>query len=214
MLLGELITLVQDKVNRPDLTTEIYLRTLQSVRVLHMLANFDMDREEFVLGSPDITFQNTDNVIGSVAKPRDLRDIEMVHGLNQAGRLLGAPIVKQSLEELAKLRKSKSDSDTYYMNGGRISFKAKQRIYGLLVSGFVYKPGYDVVTLPLGPTRDQSDPVIQNYTDWMLEMYPIAVVDHAISYVASAVGDIELANYHRKVFDDFHHPLLLNHATS
>lgn len=214
MLLGELIDAVKSKFVRGDMDGELERKAIQGLRVLHTIADFDMDREEFELGSSEITFQSTENVIGSVAKPPDLRHIEIIHVTDNTGRIIGDPLRRVTLTELAKLRRTRTDYDTYYVSGGRINFKARQRVGRILLSGFVYRPPLSVLTTTGGTLRLVTDPAIQTYTSWILENHASAVEDFVIGHVAAAVGDVELSNHHMGIFDAMHRPALLNLETN
>lgn len=215
MTLGELIQQVLEKINRPDLEDELAFRTTQSLRMLHMTADFELDLVDFAIPHASITYQDNNQNVGQFSLPMDVRQVYLLQGFGQDGSPIfqaKGKFEKVTLSELAKRRIVKDDAETYYISGKKISFKSASSVQTLALAGIAYFPGVDILSNPNGTTRPYTEDVVQAYTDWLLDSYPLGAFDFAVSYSASAIGDNDLASHHNNSFQSIHLPLLMKQA--
>ena len=210
MVLAEVIEQVQGIVLRPDLAGELSRRVLTAITACHSVAYNKNDLAEFVLPVVGGTA-----AIGNVVLDRDLRTVDTVYALDSSGTII-ADLHEYAPAELTKLRRMGKDFNTCYRSNLHLNFKATAPVHSLLVVGYLTRIEPSKLYLngnQLNPLDVSTPESLGNYTNWLLQDYPQAVIDHAVGYGELLKGNKDLSSISLEVFNRVHVPHLINLAT-
>lgn len=210
MILSELLTIVKSTVNRPDLDALINQYVVDAVRAIHTVNEFDNDYVEWTIPTADVEYLTTDTSIGTFTYSRDVRIPKEVIALDAGGIEIAHLPILSFREVLRRKNGNISVVDTSYRNGDRkLSFQCSATPTSFILLGFTIRPEFnitnDVIT---GSTKAFTDTTLLAYSTWLMDTMPAVIMDYVIGYVASRVGEKDIANTHLSMYTSVHEPRL------
>jgi len=173
MSYATLISSVYDLTKRPDLVAETALGVKSAVLQLHSMDYFSKDLYE-----TGISFTTSDYIQSLDYKtllPR-WRAIKYIRKYNAVGLAAGRELKAISIEKVLDSYNIER-TDIFYLAGSVYQIKSSTQEQYFLLGAYLFP---------------NTDPV--NWSSWIADEYPTAVVFKAASIVHRAVGQEELAN--------------------
>lgn len=187
--LYEILRQVSDIVQRRELSAYTKGRVVMALRHVHNLADFENDRVETIIANVSITFSSTANNVGTFAQPSFVRKYEVIRPLDISNNNIGNVLENITVKELTKREVLSTTLDTYYVQGGNISFISSVDPYNMNLSYF---------KLP-DTSGDWND-----YSDWATDKYEAAIIDLAVGFIELIKGNKEVGQGLLEAFNTIH----------
>lgn len=201
MTFNELVREVQNIIRRASLQDYAISRVHSAITAVHS----EVDQERDLIEAQEVLV--TPTAVGTVALPRDMRQLELVYPLDAAGNV-GTPLNLVGVRELNKLRLLKKETGTAYTVGGQVSFNAGCEISGVLFLGYVQRVEPSIRYDSSGLEVPITNPAIRDYTTWLMQAYPAAFIDYASGYLELAQGNTEQGQFLLDMYQSVHAPYL------
>lgn len=205
--LTEIANIVKDVVRRPDLATLVESRVLSAISICHSTANCVLDRDEFSMELPTQAA-----TVGAITFDKDIRTFETVFAYDKYDTLI-TQLEIHSPAEIGKLRKLGRDTNTCYVVNGKVSYKCESEVKTLIATGFKHRIEPSRLCNAAGERRPITHELLEGYHSWLMDVYDIAIIDHAVGMIENLKGNRELGMQHMNAFQTVHIPYILSLAS-
>lgn len=171
MTLGEMCALVMTGTGRPDLIADTQLAVRRATLWYHGYENWFRDLREKQFNFAETGYQFQINIANQLNRFKQIRYIRYYDPLAGMVGDYVKPCEPDNLFDEFRAQKT----DIYYVAGSVLNIKSGSPQSALIIGWY-------------------EMPDIINYQSWIADLYPFAIVDHAIGTVKYQVGEVEEAN--------------------